>query len=642
MRVVRQLAEDSIDRYPLAANEATHHMYMDDYINSIDGFEKAKETYHEMVDMFNSGGFNLTKWISNDTKFLNEVPSSHKNPHAINFDSDAQDVTKIVGMQWHPKLDTFTFKINAKESPRDYTKRLILSITARLFDPIGLIGPVTAFMKLLVQECWKLNLDWDTPVPSSIAQQFEQFCNELPHLEQIKIPRYVGMNSESHVTLIGFSDASERCYGAAVYIRVSSDEHSSGSVHLLASKSRVAPLKKTSLARLELCASLLLASLIDLIRETLSKRCKINNIYAFSDATVALSWLHSPAYKYHTFVANRITEINSKLSAEHWYHIKGRENPADIISRPVTPKELLERKLWFNAPQWTTHPISRWPITPFQVNAHNENFEEAKITVLAVETSVSDTQHPIDILAERSSSWSKLLRTIVYMLRFSKRKLDELYTLIQSNAYKNFIENRLAEHRIQFKHSPPYGPHFNGLSEINVRCVKTHLYKVVGTQILTYEELNTIIIQIENLLNSRPLCILSSDPSDLSALTPNHFLNLTPAKYLPFEDLTDIPDSRLSRYQLLTKITCSFWKRWSQEYLTSLQHRQKWNTPSNPVSLGAVVVIKDSNVHPLCWPLGVIEELYPGKDSIIRAVKVRTRSGSYIRPVVRICPLPSQ
>ncbi|XP_045778499.1 uncharacterized protein LOC123876319 isoform X2 [Maniola jurtina] len=224
----------------------------------------------------------------------------------------------------------------------------------------------------------------------------------------------------------------------------------------------------------------------------------------------------------------------------------------------------------------------------------------------------------------------------------AKRKLDELYTLIQSNAHKNFIENRLAEHRIQFKHSPPYGPHFNGLSEINVCCVKTHLYKVVGTQILTYEELNTIIIQIENLLNSRPLCILSSDPSDLSALTPNHFLNLTPAKYLPVEDLTDIPDSRLSRYQLLTKITCSFWKRWSQEYLTSLQHRQKWNTPSNPVSLGAVVVIKDSNVHPLCWPLGVIEELYPGKDSIIRAVKVRTRSGSYIRPVVRICPLPSQ
>ncbi|XP_045783623.1 uncharacterized protein LOC123879759 isoform X2 [Maniola jurtina] len=403
MRVVRQLAEDSIDRYPLAANEATHHMYMDDYINSIDGFEKAKETYHEMVDMFNSGGFNLTKWISNDTKFLNEVPSSHKNPHAINFDSDAQDVTKIAGMQWHPKLDTFTFKTNANESPRDYTKRLILSI-----------------------------------------------------------------------------------------------------------------------------------------------------------------------------------------------------------------------------------------------NAHNENFEESKITVLAVETSVSDAQHPIEILAERSSSWSKLLRTIVYMLRFSKRKLDELYTLIQSNAHKNFIENRLAEHRIQFKHSPPYGPHFNGLSEINVRCVKTHLYKVVGTQILTYEELNTIIIQIENLLNSRPLCILSSDPSDLSALTPNHFLNLTPAKYLPVEDLTDIPDSRLSRYQLLTKITCSFWKRWSQEYLTSLQHRQKWNTPSNPVSLGAVVVIKDSNVHPLCWPLGVIEELYPGKDSIIRAVKVRTRSGSYIRPVVRICPLPSQ
>nr|XP_034836332.1 uncharacterized protein LOC117992727 [Maniola hyperantus] len=650
MRVVRQLAEDSIDRYPLAANEATNHMYMDDYINSIDGFEKAKETYHEMVNMFNAGGFNLTKWISNDTKLLSEIPSSHKNPQAINFDSDAQDVTKIVGMQWHPKLDTFTFKINANESPRDYTKRLILSITARLYDPIGLIGPVTAFMKLLVQECWKLNLAWDTPVPSSIAQRFEQFCKELPHLEKIKIPRHVGMNSESHVTLIGFSDASEKCYGATVYIRVSPDEHSPGTVHLLASKSRVAPLKKTSLARLELCASLLLANLINLVRETLSKRCKVNNIYAFSDSTVTLTWIHSPAYKFHTFVANRITEINSKLPSEHWF-ICFRVNPQSTFPqmgelpafRVAQVKAFVHTAVDYMGPFFVTH-IRRRGIKSHKAYVCIFTCMTTKAVHLEL---VSDLSSDLFLAAFLRLNARKGPVSLVYSdgaTNFfgAKRKLNEIYTLIQSNAHKNFIENRLAEHRIQFKHSPPYGPHFNGLSEINVRCVKTHLYKVIGTQILTYEELNTVLVQIENLLNSRPLCTLSSDPSDLSALTPNHFLNLTPAKYLPVEDLSDIPDSRLSRYQLLTKITCSFWKHWSQEYLTSLQHRQKWNTPSNPVGLGAVVVIKDSNVHPLCWPLGVIEELYPGKDSVVRAVKVRTRSGNYIRPVVRICPLPSQ
>lgn len=883
MRVVRQLAQDSADKYPLASIEAMNNMYMDDYINSIDGSEKAEIIYTQMVNMFKSGGFNLTKWISNDLTLLDKIKNSYSNDNSnsINFDTDAQDITKIVGMQWHPNSDNFTFKINSENDSQDITKRIILSTTARLFDPIGLIGPVTAFMKLLVQECWKLNLDWDSPVPSSISQQFEQFRKELAYLEQLKIPRHVGISSKSHITLIGYADASEKCYGATVFIRVSSDEHSEGTVTLLTSKSRVAPLKKTSLARLELCASLLLANLIYSVREILNKRCEIKNIFAFSDSTVTLTWIHSDSYKFHTFVANRITEINSKLPCKHWFHIDGRENPADIISRPITPKELLNRHQWFHAQEWTSQPISQWPVKPFQINTHNKQLEESKTTSLMVETSETESQHPIQILAERVSSWSKLLRVVVFILRFSKhlhsrgsitvsdlnyaelyviryiqqkhfsqdiqslknnkpcskvilklnpfleddiirvggrlsnsqlnfgqkhpiilpskeritqlivdyyhitnlhtgpalllallrqkfwiisarnlirqrvhkcnicfrlnpkptfpqmgdlpnfrvsqvkafvhtavdymgpfyvthvrrrgiksqkayvcvftclatkavhlelvsdlssdlflgailrlvarrgavsliysdqasnfigakRRLNELYTFIQSNAHKNFIEDKLIEQRIKFLHSPPYGPHFNGLSEIHVRCVKTHLYRVIGTQILTYEELTTVLIQIENLLNSRPLCVLSSDPSDLSALTPNHFLNVTPLKYLPIEDLIDVPVNRLSRYQLLTKITQSFWQRWSQEYLTSLHQRQKWNTPSNPIKLGTVVVIKDLNTHPLCWPLGIIEKLYPGKDNIVRTVKVTTRSGSYIRPVVRVCPLPTQ
>ncbi|XP_052739710.1 uncharacterized protein LOC128198398 [Bicyclus anynana] len=169
MRVVRQLAEDSKDKYPLASIEANNNMYMDDYINSVNSLDKAFETYQEMVKMFNSGGFNLVKWISNNTELLAKIPSAHKNENFINFDSDSQDVTKIIGMQWHPKSDTFNFKIslnNDTYSNTQYTKRLILSITARLFDPLGFIGPVITFMKLLIQECWKLNLDWDTPVPS--------------------------------------------------------------------------------------------------------------------------------------------------------------------------------------------------------------------------------------------------------------------------------------------------------------------------------------------------------------------------------------------------------------------------------------------------------------------------------------------
>lgn len=881
MRVVRQLASDSRDKYPLAAYEAENHMYMDDYVCSLDGVDIAEQTYQEMVAMFRSGGFNLVKWISNSSELLNKIPSTYLNPQNIEFDADAHTNTKIVGMQWNPIEDFFQFKINGNSVK--CTKRTVLSATARLFDPLGLIGPVVAYMKVLVQECWKHDLDWDDAVPAYIENKFNKFHKELSYLEQIKFPRHVGIIADSHVTLLGFADASERCYGAAVYIRVSSNDDDNGSVFLLTSKSRVAPLKNTPLARLELCAALLLANLLSSVVEVLSKRCKINNVFAFSDSTVTLTWIHSPSHKFHTFVANRIVEINSKLPAKHWFHIDGTENPADVVSRPVTPKQLLDLTFWFTAPHWFSFPLNQWPIKPFKVNLNNNNSEvmENKNSSLPVKVT-QEVPQPIQSLIDRISKYSILLRSLVLILRFckllnsrgcitvsdldaaeiyliryvqsryfaeeinalksnktlnkslaklnpfldsnnilrvggrlthsqldygqkhpiliptksrftqilidfyhvtnlhtgpalllsiirqkfwilsarnivrqrvhscnkcfklkpqntyppmgdlpdfrvsqakafvntavdycgpfyithirkrgikshkayicvfvclttkavhlelvsdlssdlflaafkrfisrrgpvamiysdggtnfigAKRKLNEIYALIQSKSHINYIGEQLAQHRVRFKHSPPYGPHFNGLSEVNVRCVKTHLFKVIGSQILTYEEFSTILVQIECLLNNRPLSILSSDPSDISALTPNHFLNVTPLKFLPAEDVTDISDNRLSRYQLLNKITHSFWRRWSQEYLTSLQQREKWNTPSKPIEIGTIVVIKDNNAHPLCWPLGIIDATYPGKDNIVRTVKVRTASGSYIRPVVRLCPLPTQ
>ena len=883
MRVVRQLASDSCNQYPLAAYEANNHMYMDDYVTSLDGIDMAEKTYNEMIKMFSSGGFNLMKWVSNSDEFMNKIKDSHKNPQFINFDYDCNVNTKIIGMQWNPKEDNFQFKIN--EDSSQCTKRTILSVTARLFDPLGLLGPITAFMKLLVQECWKHNLDWDTPAPVSISNKWLIFQKELPLLKDIKISRYVNIKSNSHISLLGFADSSESCYGAVVYIRVSDDVNAHGTVHLLTSKSRVAPLKKITLARLELCAALLLANLLTAVHDILSKRCKINNIYLFSDSTVALTWIHSPSHKFHTFVANRITEINSKIPATHWFHINGRDNPADVISGPVMPKKLLNNKIWFHALPWISLPLSQWSLVPFEVNSAVDlvDVPETKTISMKIELIKNQNNNPIQMIINRISTYSKLLRSLVYVLRFSKRlhthgsitvtdlniaelfliryiqnihfsqdiftlknnktcinksllklnpfiddnnilrvggrlshsqlsydqkypillphkdrvtqlivdhfhllnlhagpalllallrqkfwilsarslirqrvhvcnrcfkvnpkntfppmgdlpsfrisevkpfvhtavdyggpyfithirrrgiksqkayiclfvclttkalhlelvtdlssdsflaafkrfisrrgpvsmiysdggtnflgakrKLDEIYKLLSSKAHTNYIGDQLAQCRIQFKHSPPYGPHFNGLCESNIRCVKTHLSRVIGTQILTYEEFYTILVQIEGLLNSRPLCVLSSDPSDVTALTPNHFLNVTSAKFLPVEDFTDQSDNRLTRYQLLDKMTQSFWKRWSQEYLTSLQQREKWNHPSKPIQLGTVVIVRDNNCHPLCWPLGVIEEVYPGRDNIVRTVKVRTSAGSYIRPVVRICPLPLQ
>ena len=142
-----------------------------------------------------------------------------------------------------------------------------------------------------------------------------------------------------------------------------------------------------------------------------------------------------------------------------------------------------------------------------------------------------------------------------------------------------------------------------GIWETNVKSVKSHLFKTIGMQVLTYEELNTVLIQIEAIMNSRPLCsLLSNDPSEPSALTPSHFLTLTPLKYIPAENLDNISINRLQRFALIDKLVQSYWQRWHVEYLSSLQSRAKWNTVTRPIVEGQVVVLREDNLPPPFLP----------------------------------------
>ncbi|CAK1602561.1 unnamed protein product [Parnassius mnemosyne] len=219
--------------------------------------------------------------------------------------------------------------------------------------------------------------------------------------------------------------------------------------------------------------------------------------------------------------------------------------------------------------------------------------------------------------------------------------LRDLYAFLK-NEYKPVWEKQLAESRIQWKLIPPNAPHFGGCRESNIKCIKTHLYRVIGQQILTFEELQTVLSQIESILNSRPLTVLSSDPSDPAALTPAHFLHTVPLDFLPAPDIDDSIPHLLTRYELLDKLVQSFWMRWRREYLHSLQARQKWNSPSFPVKEGTVVVVIQDSITPLHWPLGIITQTFKGKDDVIRVAMVRTKHGTYQRPVVKLCPLPTQ
>ncbi|GFS86561.1 integrase catalytic domain-containing protein [Trichonephila clavipes] len=142
--------------------------------------------------------------------------------------------------------------------------------------------------------------------------------------------------------------------------------------------------------------------------------------------------------------------------------------------------------------------------------------------------------------------------------------------------------------------------------------MKKILLKVAKSTVLTFEELTTLVAQIEAVLNSRPLCPLSADPADLQPLTPGHYLSLKNR----------------------------FWKRWSKEYLGELQARKKWKLPLSNLKLGQLVMLKEPSKIPMEWTLGRIEGIHPGSDGLVRVIRIRTSRGVFTRTAASVCPLP--
>lgn len=166
---------------------------------------------------------------------------------------------------------------------------------------------------------------------------------------------------------------------------------------------------------------------------------------------------------------------------------------------------------------------------------------------------------------------------------------------------------------LTWRFNPPAAPHFGGKWEASVKSVKFHLRRLIGESTLTYEEFATLFIQIEVILNSRPLCPLSDDPSDLEALNPAHFLIRCFFSMIPEPSLEEENATKLSRWQLLQNFKSRFWRRWSQE---KLQDISKWRQPCNQISIGSMVLLMDERFPPSKWPLAWVTQLHPGSDGL--------------------------
>lgn len=202
------------------------------------------------------------------------------------------------------------------------------------------------------------------------------------------------------------------------------------------------------------------------------------------------------------------------------------------------------------------------------------------------------------------------------------------------------IAQSLSKEQVEWTFIPPGAPHFGGVWESGVKSVKHHLRRVVGDHKLSAEEFSTLLCQVEACLNSRPIAGFSSDPDDLSFLTPGHFLIGSPLLAPPEPSTLDLNENRLSRWKLIQNCQERFWKLWSHDYLQSLQKRNKWRQDCTNIKIGDIVLLQNENLPPAKWELGRVLQALPGADGLVRVCQVKTAQTVLTRPIHKMCLLP--
>lgn len=413
---------------------------------------------------------------------------------------ETENFVKALGIEYNAKQDHFKFTASqAVPDTSTLTKRIMLSDSSKIFDPLGLISCVTIVVKIHFQRLWEQGIQWDDPLPPNIEENWLAWRKNLHQISSLRIPRcYTPLDADIlSRQLIGFSDASERAYCGIVYLR---SLDTAGGVHMsiVIAKTKVAPLKTISLPRLELCGALLLARLLKHAQDVL--HIASSDVRAFTDSTIVLYWVAGNSHCFKTFEANRISEIQQLVPPESWAHVSGVDNPTDAGSRGLLPQDVLHHDLWWQGPAWLKDDETNWPnklnspptLESVVASGYTEDTLQQKarreVTVQAVTTS----SPVIDV--ERFSSYIRLLRVTTRVLRVVKRKnlfkniplsTDELQRarcyLIKESQLKTFpnVIQRLKDRKPLLKGDPlqPLNPFLDadGLLRVGGRLSQSTL-----------------------------------------------------------------------------------------------------------------------------------------------------------------------
>lgn len=205
---------------------------------------------------------------------------------------------------------------------------------------------------------------------------------------------------------------------------------------------------------------------------------------------------------------------------------------------------------------------------------------------------------------------------------------------------KGQLKEFCADRGMKWQFTTPDAPHQNGCSEAMVKTVKKALKKAIGDTVLAPFELYTCLLEVANLVNQRPIGRIPNDPDDGTYLCPNDILLGRASSTVPQGPFHRTENPR-HRFEFCQKVVDSFWKKWARDVLPHLVLRKKWHVRRRNVAVNDYVIVADSNAVREKWNAGRVLEVFPGEDGLVRNVRVKTATGTYTRPITKICVIYS-
>ncbi|KAK3740276.1 hypothetical protein QZH41_000195 [Actinostola sp. cb2023] len=410
--VMLRMADEHKQDCQHAATVLRRDRYMDDLIHSCPSAEVAAQSIKELDEVLATGSFKIKEWICSSEDLRNQLSiateSARETPKTsvVNLDGE-EEGTKILGVGWNPQTDMLSFASKEIKLER-LTKRSILSSISKLYDPLGLASAVTIKARIALQDIWRSKqFDWDDILPDDTSSTWKKLFDEIERLKSVQIPRCVRPSdvsgpSELHV----FADASGAAFGAVAYLLCPTSQ--GPEVRLVSAKAKVAPLRQSTIPRLELMAALIASRLAQTIYTEF--KIKPATVTLWSDSTIVLHWLWSETATLKTFVGVRVAEIQSTWAPSCWKHVPTEQNVADDLSRGISVRELSEGR-WLNGPSFLKKPKTEWPSE--NISVVNEDSEKKSVASATPVTKSVPLVEPSEY-----SSWGKLKRVIAYCLRF--------------------------------------------------------------------------------------------------------------------------------------------------------------------------------------------------------------------------------